>query len=300
MNRPDSGALTVYGEGALHIVTDTRPVHGMVPGNVGLVVGGPAAVVSLQLAMLGHPPRFVGICGDDPPGAFLTAKLQSHGVDCTELVAIGRTALILAVIRDGHAELTVDAGSFWIDSPWSEEPPSPCEGIAYITGFPDMVNTIQVLGRRGYRLVVDVGFIPLLARPDNLLHHVSSIADFVEVCAVNGANLASSQREELTTLCLDRGVKVVLMTLAADGVVVTTAQQTVHLPAYDVEVVDPLCAGDAFLAGFICATREGLSPVPAAEFGQAVAGTKVGTFARLPDRTECESFMRFHGVPSWE
>lgn len=285
-------ALTAYGEAAVHVMTTVGPAGALVLGGVEVVVGGPAAVVSLQAALLGHPSRLVGVVGDDGPGTLVRAELTRHGVDVTDLVTTGRSARIIAVIDRGDAALIADPGSGWAGYPARDEPPDPPPGLAYITGFPDMAPAIRSLGRRGHRLVVDVGFVPLLADPPALLRHVASIAEGIAVCVVSAAGLTDRDRRAVAEVCLAGGASVVLATLGGEGVLVTTADDSTHLPGHRVPVVDPLCAGDSFVGGYLCGVREGLDPVAAARFGQAVAATKVGLFGRLPARAEVEQTLR--------
>jgi sugar/nucleoside kinase (ribokinase family) len=283
MNEP----TTVYGEAAVHLLSAVLPRPDVAFGNVDLTVGGPGAVVSLQMARLGHPPRFVGLVGDDPTGLLVRNELERAGVDCSALATLGRTTRVMAVVENGTVALAAELGASWSAGLWCEQPPSPVGG-AYITGFPDLVPTIQELGRRGHRMVVDVGFVPLLARPEMLLRHVASVAPATEVCVVSGATLGTDTRDAITRTCFDSGVTVVLTTLAGDGVLVSTSDTTKYLAGRSVVVRDPLCAGDAFVAGYLCAVREGSDPFDAAAFGQAVAATKIGMFGRFPDRAEVE------------
>lgn len=280
-----SPRATVYGDSALHVVSSAQLAEQLALGSVTLTVGGPAAVVSAQLAQLGHPPRFVGLRGADRAGEFVAAELEVLGVPDDEIAARGQTALVLATVGDG-VRLAARPGSSWRDGPWCSDPPEPDGGPVYVTGFPDMVETVRVLGRRGHRPVVDVGFVPLLHDPPALLRHLAAIADAIGVCVISGRPLADQAREDVVALCLDYGVDTVLLTLGGDGVIVATEDGRWELPAYAVEERDPLCAGDSFVAGFLCGVLDGLSPLPAADFGQAVAASKVSRFANLPTRAD--------------
>jgi sugar/nucleoside kinase (ribokinase family) len=279
--------VTVYGEAVVHLLSAVRPSPGLALGRVDLTVGGPGAAVSLQLAKLGHPPRFIGVTGDDTAGAFLRGELRRAGVDCTALATLGRTTHVMAVVDGGEVALAADPGASWRSGPWYRQPPSPA-GDAYITGFPELVPAIRSLGRRGHRMTVDIGFVPLLAQPAKLLEHVAAVAPATGVCVVSGATLDTRTRDAIARICFDNGVAVVLTTLAGEGVLVSTPQASRHLPGRPVTIVDVLCAGDAFVAGYLCAVREGSDPFAAAEFGQAVAATKIGLFGRFPDRAEVD------------
>jgi 2-dehydro-3-deoxygluconokinase len=288
---------TIYGEAALHVLTSVRPAATVNLGMVEVAVGGPAAVVSLQLARLGHGSRFVGMLGDDWSGRFIEDTLESAGVDCTGAVRAGRTPRIVAAVAHGEVELAADVHGGVTALQVGDQLPLPAPGPAYITGFPNLVPVIRHLAERGHRLVIDVGFIPLLSHPDKLLAHVRSVAHAIDVAVISGAALEPRYREAIAKTCLAAGATAALTTLAGDGVVVTTVDGACQLPAYAVDPVDPLCAGDAFVAGFLAGRLEGLDVAAAAGFGQAVAAVKLTQFARLPTRSEVDEFLDGVGRP---
>jgi ribokinase len=91
---------------------------------------------------------------------------------------------------------------------------------------------------------------------------------------------------------LDRGVKLVAITLGADGALIATGGMTEHIDAVRVKPVDTTAAGDAFTAAFACGLAEGMSPVFAARFAAGVAAivvTRIGAQPSMPSRDEVES-----------
>src|SRR5690349_22739894 len=107
-NHRAAPGITVYGEAAVHVVTSVAPTPEVAFGQVDLAIGGPAAVVAAQLASLGHRARFVGTVGADPAGGFVREELSRLGVDCTDLVAAGRTPRIVARV-DGQGAVALAA-----------------------------------------------------------------------------------------------------------------------------------------------------------------------------------------------
>ncbi|MDX3078384.1 carbohydrate kinase family protein [Streptomyces sp. MI02-7b] len=280
--------ITVYGETALHVLTSARPTAELALGEVELAVGGPAAVVATQLARLGHRPRFVGPIGDDLAARFVRQEMVAAGVDCSDAFAAGRMPRIVARVDAAGVELAAA-----VDAPprWPTRLPQPTSGLAYITGFPALAGVARSLAATGRRLVVDVGFVPLLSRPDELLAHVANLAPVIDVAVISGSGLSPGHRAELADACLDGGARGVLTTLSADGVIVTTTSESCWLPGHRVAAVDSLCAGDTFVAGFMAAQSEGLDLVEAAAYGQAVAAVKVTMFGRLPSRSDVDEFL---------
>ena len=87
---------------------------------------------------------------------------------------------------------------------------------------------------------------------------------------VLGFTGASSLAEGARAL-VERGVGCVAVTQGAKGALVVTADETIEVPAYDIEVVDTTGCGDAFSAGFLRGLSLGLDLRGAAELGCATA-----------------------------
>jgi sugar/nucleoside kinase (ribokinase family) len=84
---------------------------------------------------------------------------------------------------------------------------------------------------------------------------------------------------------VDAGASCVAATAGSRGAVVVTADETVEVPAYQIEVVDTTGCGDAFSAGFLRGVALGRSRREAAELGCATAaqvaqglGTDAGSY----------------------
>jgi sugar/nucleoside kinase (ribokinase family) len=77
-------------------------------------------------------------------------------------------------------------------------------------------------------------------------------------------------------------------------------QGAVHeLPAFEVEVIYDVGAGDVFHAGFLAAWRPGDDPVPAAQFAAAAAAIKIGRppqSEHMATREEALAFLRERGI----
>ena len=94
---------------------------------------------------------------------------------------------------------------------------------------------------------------------------------------------------------LAMGVGCALITLGEQGVLMHTASESVHVPAFDAgPVVETTGAGDAFNGGFATALAQGKAPLDAARFGCAVAGlsvTRAGAAASMPSLSEVQALL---------
>jgi sugar/nucleoside kinase (ribokinase family) len=95
----------------------------------------------------------------------------------------------------------------------------------------------------------------------------------------------ASSLEEGARQLVGRGAGCVAVTRGAEGALVVTADETIEVPAYAVEVVDTTGCGDAFSAGFLRGLSLGLDLGAAARLGCATAaqvalglGTDTGSY----------------------
>lgn len=80
----------------------------------------------------------------------------------------------------------------------------------------------------------------------------------------------------------EMGPKTVVLTMGADGVLLSEEGTITHIPARPVEVVDATGAGDAFWAGFLVALLDGNSLRRCALFAREIVELKLTTVGPLP------------------
>ena len=96
-----------------------------------------------------------------------------------------------------------------------------------------------------------------------------------------------------------RGVKCAIIKLGAKGVFCANATESFFVPAFAVNTVDTVAAGDAFNGGLAAALYEGLSLHQAVIWGAAagaLATTKPGGQTSLPDRFTFDAFLQERGI----
>ena len=97
---------------------------------------------------------------------------------------------------------------------------------------------------------------------------------------------------------LARGVHGVALKRGAEGVhIATAAGESAWIPAFPVEAIDTVAAGDCFNGAFAVALLEGDSPASAARFASAAAAisvTRRGAQAAMPTREEVDAFLTQH------
>lgn len=111
-----------------------------------------------------------------------------------------------------------------------------------------------------------------------------------EIQALTGLSVDSlEQAETAARRLLEQGPRAVIVTLGSRGALIVDAEETHHIPALDVQAVDPTGAGDAFIGSLAVFLAEG-QPLREAARQAAVAAaltvTRPGTHTAFPSREE--------------
>jgi len=120
------------------------------------------------------------------------------------------------------------------------------------------------------------------------------VVNETETQVLTGADvrdLASAQKAGHALLGL--GIPVIVITLGANGALLLTEEQTVHVPARKVTVVDTTAAGDAFVGGFTVALLRGYGLVDAVRYATCagtLATTVLGAQTSLPSAAQVQAF----------
>ena len=92
-----------------------------------------------------------------------------------------------------------------------------------------------------------------------------------------------------------KGLKGVILKRGSQGSYIATASgESTLVPAFPVEAIDTVAAGDCFNGAFAVALLEGNSPAAAARFAAAAAAisvTRRGAQAAMPTRAEVDAFL---------
>jgi fructokinase len=283
--------------------------------------GGSPFNVSIALARLGLSTALLSAVSDDPFGDFLVSRLAEAGVSRAYLRRCPRktTLSVVATDRDGHPAYTFYAED-GADRAYSVDAlpmalPDEVNVIAagsYALGVEPFGTAIEALiareaGRRAISLDPNVrprivgDLRAFRARFERLLAHATvakaSVED-IELLYGHG-NLPSVAWDWLR-----RGPRLVVFTRGREGSLAFAGGFHVERPAWPVEVVDTVGAGDAFHAGLLAALEmEGLLTGPSPRLHEAEIGRALdfaGATAALacthrgaapPSRAEVTRFM---------
>ncbi len=265
---------------------------GQLVETIRLSPAGTAGGTAVILARLGAEVSSYGAIGTDPIGDTLLALLTAEGVDTSAMVrkAEHQTSASVIPVRpngDRPAWHCIGAnGAVTLD-----DLPS-LEGFDFVhLGGPEFLGgeaAGQLLARAreaGATTSLDIlapGDPDMLAWIADALPHTDYLLPNDE--QVLGFTGAASLEEGARAL-VARGAGCVAVTQGAKGALVVTADETIEVPAYDIEVVDTTGCGDAFSAGFLRGLSVGLDLRAAARLGCATAaqvaqglGTDAGSY----------------------
>jgi 2-dehydro-3-deoxygluconokinase len=236
-------------------------------------VGGAESNVACHVAALGLRSAWVSAVGDDAFGTAVTAAVASFGVDVSRVVVDpDRPTGLYVKERDAsgspvryyrRGSAASGMGPGLVDSlPLDEVRVVHTSGITPALSdscFALMDRLVHL--PRDFTLSFDLNWRPRLwtDRDPAVLRDLAAAADIVFVGA-DEAKLVWDVEEPADIRALLPEPATLVVKQGAAGATLVEGDQELFQPALKVDVVEPVGAGDAFAAGFLCATLAGESP----------------------------------------
>jgi ribokinase len=262
-------------------------------GDLLTAAGGKGANQAVAAARQGASVAMLGRVGSDNSGDQLLAGLKADGVD-TRLMLRGETptgTAMIVVDDQGQNTIIVAPGANDAVTPADVVPDALADVRLVLFQLEIPVETVLHAARIAKQQGVMVILNPAPARqiPDELIR----LADYLlpnetELNLLTGKPVQDVQSAEAAARALiEKGARTVIVTLGANGALLVTSDRAVHVPAFQVNVVDTTAAGDAFIGGFAAALLSGADLEQAVRYGNAsgaLATTKFGAQPSLPTR----------------
>jgi ribokinase len=303
-------AVTVFGSINMDLVVSTPrlPLAGetLIGRHFTTIPGGKGANQAVAAARLGIPTTLVGRVGGDRFGQTLLDSLNASGVMSDRI-------LIDAESTSGVALITVDdtAENHIIVIPGAN---GSIEAIADVKRLIDILPNTDVLllqleiplaavvaaAQAAKQAGVTVILDPAPAHPQLPIELYAAI-DILTPNQVEANQLVGFTVNNLETATKaaqqfhQKGVKTVIIKLGKQGAFCSTTKETFVVPAFLVQAVDTVAAGDAFNGGLAAAIAEKQPFQQAVRFATAVAAlsvTKAGAQSSMPQRAEVEAFLQ--------
>ncbi|MFI5895867.1 sugar kinase [Actinoplanes sp. NPDC051513] len=266
-------------------------------------IGGAESNVAVGVARLGGKSTWLGRVGPDATGALISRRLADAGVRAIAIEDTSFTGLMVRFKRSGEF-MHVDyhrAGSAGSRLSPADIPAGEVReaGILHVTGItPALSDTcraavfqsVEIALAAGVPVSVDVNYrsklwSPLDAAP--VLRDLVSMADIV-FASPDEAALFVDDGDPLAGLA-KLGPTEVVVKDGGRGCVALINGERHQVPALPVTVVDPVGAGDAFVAGYLADRLAGAGAgqcLRTAIAAGAFAVTVPGDCEGLPDRDE--------------
>jgi len=301
MNIKGKGVL-VIGSANMDLVFFTdrfpRPGETVLGNQFEMIPGGKGANQAVCSARLGSPTTFIGKMGNDEFHEILSASMQNDQINLaylkTDPMLKTGTALIMV---DGEAEneIVVISGS---NLNLSEEDVVSAdrafkEAAIIVTQLEIPTETVLAAARmtRKYNKLFLLNPAPGRKLPEELY----KLTDFItpnetELESLTGLR-ARNQQEMIdgAEKLVEWGVRHVIVTMGAQGVLWVTEKGYQLFPAEKVSAVDTTAAGDAFNGAFASSLSNGEPIEQAIKFAILVAAisvTRKGAQSSLPQREE--------------
>jgi ribokinase len=270
-----------------------RPGETVIGRDFRTVPGGKGANQAVAAARLGATVEFIGCVGTDAFGDQSAAALRAEGIDLAHLGRLADAATGVAVISvsdAGENSIAVAPGANHRISPRDIDAASARIASAAMlvcqleTPLPVVRRAIEIASAAAVPVLLNPA--PAQPLPDALLAMVTLLVpNEGEAAALAGVGRVSDAAVALHA----RGVRTVLVTLGADGVLHADPRGVVQYAAYQAQAVDTTGAGDAFVGALAAACAAGEELTTAVDFAQRAAAVSVqrhGAQAAMPRRDE--------------
>jgi len=269
-------------------------------------IGGAEANVAAACARLGLRTAWVSAVPDNPWGERVRRELTGHGIDCTYVHVFPNTRLGLYFLEYGVAPRPVHVLYDRRESAFSRLTPDAVDWepirrakLVHVSGItPALGSNCRALVERVFeeaeRVSFDVNYRATLWSPADARDFAESVLPraryvFLGLAEARTVFQLEGPADAILESLVRRAPKAVIALLqGADGSTVSDGSRlwrpTVR---HTVQLIDPVGAGDAYVAGYLWATLGGRAPQEAVNVAATVAALKCsmwGDVARITPR----------------
>lgn len=280
----------------------------------GVRLAGAEMNVAVGLARLEHSVSYLSAVGDDPFGARARRELSAEGIDIsgltTDFSAPTGFQLKNRVLHGDPSVAYFRKGSAASQMRWFAEAEEAIRAARHlhVTGvFAALTphtrefsfNAMRAARQAGVTVSFDPNLRPTLwpdtAEMISTINELAAHADCVLPGLAEGElTTGREEPEAIADFYLERGASQVVLKLGTGGAVLHSEHGTTVEPAFPVQVVDTVGAGDGFAAGWISARLDGLdesSALRRACVVGATATTSEGDKDGLPTRARLREML---------
>jgi sugar/nucleoside kinase (ribokinase family) len=287
--------------------------------------GGATANVAVGLAKLGVNSGFIGKIGDEPFGDFLRQTLEQNRVDTAHLISETNRRTTLAFVatrsdgakdilfyRNPGADILLRPDE--IDAAYVQSADVFHYGSCSLSHQPVRDATLRAI-QYAKDVSAFISYDPNLRLmmwdvPEDAKHWIWEVMPYANVVKAADEEWEfitdTPELEEGSERILKTGVELVIVTLGEHGCYYNNGSHQGYVDGFKVEVVDPLGAGDGFVAAMLTQMMDssgGARKLPELDDGQlqgmmryanaagALTTQKIGVIPALPTASEIEMFL---------
>jgi tagatose kinase len=260
--------------------------------------GAPAIFID-TVARLGHSGGIISAVAEDDFGRCLLTRLKTDGVDVSHVK-------VLPGLSTGVAFVTYfDDGSrkfiFHIDGTpavMAKFPSEACQGktaFFHVMGCSLMANdmfqseifkAVEAFHLAGARISFDPNIRPELLGNRSLKDIIAPVLERAAILLPGELELQllsgiQDVKASVDLLFKSDALEIIVLKRGKAGATVYTCQNSIDIPAYLVDAVDPTGAGDCFDAGFLCGLLEGRPLLECARIAAAAGALNTAAFGPM-------------------
>lgn len=266
--------------------------------------GGKGANQAVACARLEQTTRMVGRVGNDVFAGALLDSLRENNVDVTHVLTDDKRPSGVALISvDDTSENTIVVvpganGSIGNDDiSQLENALNNAQVLLLQLEIPiDMVvMAAKAASERGIKVILDPA--PAQFLPSELYNNCTVITpNEIEAGLLVGTPPVRDQNDarRAASVLIERGAEQVIIKMGGKGAYWSDGAEDVFFPAYSVDPVDTVAAGDAFNGGLAVGMADGLPLHDAINYGMAAGAlstTQHGAQPSMPDRDSVENLL---------
>ena len=304
--------VLVFGSVNMDLVSRTprlpQPGETIIGSHFYTTPGGKGANQAVAIARLGIPTQMIGRVGGDSFGQELIAALQTVGIDTSGVTVDATTHSGVAVITvsdQGENQIigvlgaNGQVGDRELALLEQQLPHAQALLLQLEIPVPVVQQAAAIARRAGVPVLLDPAPVPPVP-----ITELYPLVDFLLPNEVEAAQLVGFPVPDPETAAIaathlqQQGAATVIIKLGAQGVFCATPTAQRFVPAFAVDAIDTVAAGDAFAGGLAAALVQGLSLETALIWGcaaGALATTQVGAQSAMSDRPTFDAFLAQHG-----
>ena len=265
--------------------------------------GGKGANQAVAAARLGADVRMIGRVGDDAFGPLLLASLEASGVNVDDVTTSpGTSSGVAVILLDAERQnyiVGIYGANMACDELQVQAADRALEGADALLLQMEIpldvsLGAAAIARRRGVPVIHDPA--PPSPLPDSAYAALDVIApnqseaEVLTGIAVEGIDSALEAARVLRM----RGARTAIVKLGEQGAVYAASDGDGHVPAFAVDAVDTVAAGDGFAGALAVALAEGRPLERAVRFAAAAGAlvvTRRGAQDAMPERREVELLL---------